>query len=130
LFSRFARQPTEADWRRVNQRIADLAKRKAATGESDPATLYAPARKYIASQPAAPESPHSGVLSELPSEVRLALEMAAHENTERRAMEGELELLTQAWRDAAEIAAISDNMFLPDAITRRFRGMTKSDWAG
>jgi hypothetical protein len=62
-------------------------------------------------------------LSELPVTVRLALEMAAHEETERRAMEGELQELAEAWRQAEEIAAIADNMFLPpsvDAFFRRF----------
>jgi hypothetical protein len=48
--------------------------------------------------------------------VRLALEMAAHEETERRALEGELATLEKAWRDAEEIAEISDNMFVPTRI--------------
>ena len=39
---------------------------------------------------------------------RLALEMAVHEESERRAMEGELAVLEAAWRDADQIAAISD----------------------
>ena len=49
-------------------------------------------------------------------EARLALEMAAHEETERRAMEGELAALEQAWKEAEEIAAIADDMFLPTSI--------------
>jgi hypothetical protein len=62
-------------------------------------------------------------LDALPVTVRLALEMAAHEESERRAMEGELAELAEAWRQAEEIAAIADNMFLPpsvDAFFRRF----------
>jgi hypothetical protein len=47
---------------------------------------------------------------------RLALEMALHEEAERRALEGELALLEQAWRDAEEIAKISDDMFLPPGV--------------
>jgi hypothetical protein len=39
---------------------------------------------------------------------RLALEMAVHEEHERRVLEGELSLLEAAWRSAEEIAAISD----------------------
>jgi hypothetical protein len=39
----------------------------------------------------------------------LALEMSVHEETERRAMQGELSLLRDAWRDAEEIAHICDN---------------------
>ncbi len=49
----------------------------------------------------------------LPRPTRLALEMALHEEAERRAMEGELEALEAAWREAEEIAAIADNLLLP-----------------
>ncbi len=48
----------------------------------------------------------------LPQGVRLALEMCAHEVTERRALEGELSDLRQAWREADEIAAIADSLLL------------------
>jgi hypothetical protein len=47
---------------------------------------------------------------------RLGLEMALHEEAERRAMSGELALLENAWRDAEEIAAIADDMFLPAGV--------------
>jgi hypothetical protein len=57
-------------------------------------------------------------LDRLPQAVRLALEMAAHEDIERRAMEGELAILEDAWRQAEEIAAISDSMFVEDADTK------------
>jgi len=54
---------------------------------------------------------------------RLALEMAANEDTERRALEGQLAELEAAWRDAEEIAAIADTL-LPsrraDAMARLF----------
>jgi len=43
----------------------------------------------------------------------LALEMALHEEAERRALEGELSLLEAAWRDAESIAAIADTLALP-----------------
>ena len=39
---------------------------------------------------------------------RLALEMSVHEETERRAMHGELAILQTAWRDAEVIARICD----------------------
>jgi hypothetical protein len=50
---------------------------------------------------------------ELPTEVRLALEMAAHEDSERRALEGELHVLEEAWREAEEIAGIADDLLVP-----------------
>ena len=43
-----------------------------------------------------------------------ALEMALHEETERRALEGELAALEAMWRQAEEIAGIADA--LPDAV--------------
>jgi hypothetical protein len=55
-------------------------------------------------------------VTRLPHSVRLALEMAAHDEAERRAMESELLQLAEAWRDAEEIAAIADDMFLPQSI--------------
>jgi hypothetical protein len=56
------------------------------------------------------------LLKHLPIAGRLALEMAAHEESERRALEGELHLLEAAWRDAEEIAGIADDMFLPASV--------------
>jgi hypothetical protein len=47
----------------------------------------------------------------LPVEL-LALEMALHEERERRALEGELVLLQSAWREAEEIAGIADRLAL------------------
>lgn len=56
----------------------------------------------------------------LPKEVRLALEMAAHEEQERRALEGELAILEAAWREAEEVAKIADDLFLPESAESRF----------
>lgn len=47
-------------------------------------------------------------LLDVPLVDRVALEIAAHEESERRAMEGELQELADAWRDADEIATIAD----------------------
>ena len=58
-------------------------------------------------------------IANLPKEVRLALEMATHEESERRALEGELSLLETAWQEAEEIAAIADDMFIPDDTRRK-----------
>jgi len=52
----------------------------------------------------------------LPTSERLALEMALHEEAERKALEGELTELERAWKDAEEIAAISDDMFVTPGI--------------
>ena len=55
-----------------------------------------------------------GAMSLMPVE-RLALEMAVHEEAERRAMEGELDRLAEEWKEAEEIAAIADDLFVtPD----------------
>ncbi len=60
-------------------------------------------------------------LYRLPGPVRLGLEMAAHEDAERRALEGELARLQAEWREAEEIAAIADDLLLPDRARRFFR---------
>jgi hypothetical protein len=59
-------------------------------------------------------------LYHLPVVDRLALEMAANEDAERRAFAGELEALREAWREAEEIAAISDAMFT-DEVFEEFK---------
>jgi hypothetical protein len=48
-----------------------------------------------------------------PRPTRLALEMALHEEQERRAMAEDLVELELAWREAEEIAAIADNLLVP-----------------
>ena len=50
---------------------------------------------------------------------RLAFEMALHEEAERRAMEGELAELERAWREAEEIAGISDDLLLPAGVQQK-----------
>ncbi|HKO13417.1 MAG TPA: hypothetical protein VJV22_15690 [Acidobacteriaceae bacterium] len=49
-------------------------------------------------------------LYRLPAVDRLALEMAANEDVERRALAGELTMLADAWREAEEIAEIADDL--------------------
>lgn len=61
--------------------------------------------------------PNPGALHRLPPVHRLALEMALHESAEQRALDEELESLTQAWREAEEIAAIADDLFVPRSVT-------------
>jgi hypothetical protein len=56
----------------------------------------------------------SGLVSKLAKPTRLALEMALHEESERRALEGELWRLEQAWKEAEEIAGIADGLLVPE----------------
>ncbi len=65
----------------------------------------------------------SNALSGFPTAGRLALEMAAHEDSERRALEGELHELETAWKDAEEIAGIADDMFLPESVSNTLARM-------
>ncbi len=69
----------------------------------------------------------AGTLHAMPPEYRLALEMALHEESERKAMEGELADLEQAWRDAETIAKIADDMFVPDSIEQRAASLRTHD---
>lgn len=75
----------------------------------DPAALY----RMVAEKG---EEEGGTPFEDLPIEMRLALEMAAHEDTERRALEGELHELVSAWKDAEEIAAIADALLLPEGV--------------
>jgi hypothetical protein len=59
-------------------------------------------------------------LYRLPSVDRLALEMAANEDIERRALAGELAALAAAWKEAEEIAHIADELFA-DEILEEFK---------
>jgi hypothetical protein len=52
----------------------------------------------------------------MPGPHRLALEMALHEEAERRAVEGELAELERAWREAEEIAGIADSLLVPEDV--------------
>ncbi|HKW11122.1 MAG TPA: hypothetical protein VJO33_12140, partial [Gemmatimonadaceae bacterium] len=67
---------------------------------------------------------NEGALPQLSVEERLALEMAVHEEDERRALEEEIAPLEAAWRDAEEVAAIADSLLTPpetDNFIRRHR---------
>jgi hypothetical protein len=56
---------------------------------------------------------------------RLALEMALHEEQERRALDGELKALEERWRAAEEIAAIADSLTLPDSVEEQFKNLKR-----
>ena len=68
-----------------------------------------------------PGEPGSLRLGKLPVPSRLAVEMALHEEQERRALEVELKGLALAWQEAEEVAAIADDLLLPDRIRERIR---------
>ena len=53
--------------------------------------------------------------------LKLAVEMAVNEETERRALEGEVSLLEREWREAEELAAIADDLLYPAALRERLR---------
>lgn len=55
-----------------------------------------------------------------------AVEMALNEENERRALEGEISLLEEAWKDAEEIAAISDKLALPEGVEARLSTLKRS----
>ena len=57
--------------------------------------------------------------------LRLALEMAVNEETERRALEGELGLLEREWREAEELAAIADDLLFPSALRDRLEQLRR-----
>jgi hypothetical protein len=67
----------------------------------------------------------AGFLTQLPVEMRLALEMSLQEEGERRALDGELAALEQAWREAEQIAAIADSLLLPPDVLERIAGLQK-----
>ena len=68
----------------------------------------------------------SGDLTALPSEVKLALEMAAHEETERALLAGELAALEAQWRGAEEEAAISDDLLLPPQVLTKLDSLRRA----
>lgn len=92
----------------------------------EPSMLFA---RYSAGSIARPKRGKSSkaeperLLSKMPREIRLALEMATHEDSERRALEGELATLEEEWRQAEEIAAIADDLFVSDETRHRLTAL-------
>jgi hypothetical protein len=82
-------------------------------------------QQFFRDRPVADRRGRAKPVSALPAPTRLALEMALHEEAERRAIQGELELLEEAWREAEEIAAIADNLFLPPEVERSLRALKR-----
>ena len=68
---------------------------------------------------------YGGWFSEFPVETRLAMEMSLQEEGERRAFEGELEMLERAWREAEQIATIADSLLMPGDVLERIAGLRR-----
>ena len=90
-----------------------------ATTNDDPTASFDAAARFAAKRRSWNDFGKGAMLARIPAELRLSLEMISHEDSERRALQGELHLLEEAWKDAEEIAGISDNMFLPSEISTR-----------
>jgi hypothetical protein len=112
---------------RINGRGASPTKVSEAVafmeGVGDPARLFGHAASRTREWGYQQRWGDTGALRFLPQPVRLALEMAAHEDAERRAMEGELAALEAAWAEAERIAAIADDLLLPAGVEGKLRAM-------
>jgi hypothetical protein len=58
-------------------------------------------------------------------EVCLAVEMAVNEENERRALDDELALLEDAWKEAEEVAAIADQFMLPLGVEEQMAALKR-----
>ena len=66
-------------------------------------------------------------LASLDSSARITIEMALHEEQERRAIRGELNVLEAAWQNAEEIAAIADDLFVPKETRQQIDNMRRDN---
>lgn len=69
-------------------------------------------------KPRAASGKTAGYVVQMPRHLRLAVEMALNTERESAAMRGELRVLEIAWREAEELARISDNLLPPQGWTR------------
>lgn len=114
FFTRIASLAIRTEWGIHPDAPLDAPSEPVAATASERLALHLASRSFwghggTGSEPAMP-------LYRLPSANRLALEMAANEDAERRALEGELGELREAWKEAEEIAAIADNMFVGETL--------------
>jgi hypothetical protein len=115
--------------RTVADAVHALEERQGPEGFIENLPSFAPGVKWRPEKPIRRLSlmhdlPEAGLLALNPVQ-RLAFEMALHEDAERRAMEGELAELERAWRDAEEIAAIADDLFVPAGVGQRIEQMRR-----
>lgn len=108
-FARVAALALRTSWGRLPDAPRDIPVAGGGTSAMEQLALRLASRSFWAhgGTSSAPRIP----LLRLSPEDRLALEMAAHEDDERRALAGELSALEAAWRDAEEVAAIADGLF-------------------
>ncbi len=66
---------------------------------------------------------NKATLATLHPEVRLALEMAVHEDEEWRLLQGELSVLEAAWRREERLAAIADRLTVPGPVAAQLDDM-------
>lgn len=92
--------------------------------ERTPGEGFDPVRLAQANGAGSSGGTQSWELGEISTPLRLALEMAAHEELERRALEGELAALEAQWREADEIAAIADALTLPERVLKKLERLT------
>jgi hypothetical protein len=92
-----------------------------ATEYEDPSVPFERAARLAATRKRWWKAPpgKGATLTLIPAELRLALEMVSHDESERRALQGELAILEEAWKEAEEIAGISDDLFLPEEISQQ-----------
>lgn len=88
----------------------------------DPASFLAELARSMS--PDARRRNEHGLLNGLVVETRLAIEMAVNEENERYALEGELALLELEWKEAEELAAISDQL-LPDSLVQQLEALKR-----
>jgi hypothetical protein len=75
---------------------------------------------YVAGAPLRYQTQGEFPLSEVPGEIRLALEMAAHE-------ESELKLLEREWREAEQFATIMDDLAISAEVQSGFLTLKRDD---
>lgn len=78
---------------------------------------------FTAASPNAGTEPAIPPMMKAPVALRLAAEMAVHEDLERRALEGELAVLESAWKEAEEVAAIADDLTSSPTILRALEAL-------
>ena len=70
---------------------------------------------------------HRARLADIPTPVRLALEMQLSETNERRWLDGDLYLLESAWEEAEKLAAIADSLTLPEWVSEKLGRLRGND---